>query len=329
MGPARKSYRPNQAFTLIELLVVVAIIALLISILLPSLSRAKEQARMAKCAANLHGIGLAYAACNGDYKGVGFGPTWDDGSEISWMLTWIDVYFDKDYLSDPAAGHCPTDQRPDDPMYARGDAWEFYFVYTMGVGEKRKPGVRTSYALNAIMHWNEPEDKHPDAGRQVYAMDGWWSWMGNLNAQWVASGGAGNAEVFPHWEGTMSAWRHTEQYMANTLFVDGHVARLKPNLGRYVPNPTPTNPDRTVDTAKAFTWLPGEKTTRFDFDPYEGEIEEYRGLYPKYLANRPDKPNRPTLAHTPSGYPLEDLCVSYKTRFKLWTKLPNNAAGRK
>lgn len=62
--------RKRKGFTLIELLVVVAIIALLISILLPSLARAREIAKRAVCAANLSSIGKAvkvYSNENGDY----------------------------------------------------------------------------------------------------------------------------------------------------------------------------------------------------------------------------------------------------------------------
>jgi prepilin-type N-terminal cleavage/methylation domain-containing protein len=59
-----------RAFTLIELLVVVAIIALLVSILLPSLSKAREQARRGVCLSNLHQCAVGFSAYGADHKHV-------------------------------------------------------------------------------------------------------------------------------------------------------------------------------------------------------------------------------------------------------------------
>jgi prepilin-type N-terminal cleavage/methylation domain-containing protein/prepilin-type processing-associated H-X9-DG protein len=64
------SKRRPGGFTLVELLVVIGIIAVLVSILLPSLNRAREAAKQTKCLSNLRQLGLAFVMYLNENKGA-------------------------------------------------------------------------------------------------------------------------------------------------------------------------------------------------------------------------------------------------------------------
>lgn len=85
----KNKYCSIRGFTLIELLVVISIIALLLSILLPSLTRAKKAAQSVVCGSNMRSMMMAFTIYANNYKdylppGFGFAGEADPDGEGAW-----------------------------------------------------------------------------------------------------------------------------------------------------------------------------------------------------------------------------------------------------
>lgn len=99
--------KPSRAFTLIELLIVIAIIAVLIGILLPSLAGARDAARRLKCSSNQRQIALAMTMYAEQHRNGAYNPTEAGGDD--------DLAYITHFLSNPRGAVCPSTNNVVDP----------------------------------------------------------------------------------------------------------------------------------------------------------------------------------------------------------------------
>jgi prepilin-type N-terminal cleavage/methylation domain-containing protein len=216
MGGEHKNRRVN-GFTLVELLVVIGIIAVLISILLPALTRARRQSETVQCASNMRQLGMALLTYADENAGVLF-PT-----DMGWGPKEV-------YLATPNDGSLTTVQGYMVLTYP--DKWEQYTynVWTAPVFGKWNPPImicptdntdpppnaRHSYILNSYMqYYNEkygrPLPNHLSPSDAILA------------GEKTSASGDYYMEYGDYANGKVDAVRHGIKVGANYLMLDMHV----------------------------------------------------------------------------------------------------------
>jgi len=151
-NPTRRS-----GFTLVELLVVIGIIAILISILLPSLTRAREAANRAACLSNLRSIGqMFYIYAQDNKRQIPLGTRtnsypenyWirrDNGGVIRW-ISWGPLYR-AGLMKAPQYMFCPSAADPYHQFNGQNNPWDRLAVEP---AQANGFGVRAGFALRPM-----------------------------------------------------------------------------------------------------------------------------------------------------------------------------------
>lgn len=111
MPMVNKKIKPH--FTLIELLIAIAIIAILASMLLPALKKAREKGKSIFCSSNEKQLGVAYQMYLNTYDGWWFDPTYTDDDLKKWPTVLINEgYFKPGRQIVDLSIHCPSRTSP-------------------------------------------------------------------------------------------------------------------------------------------------------------------------------------------------------------------------
>ncbi|MDB5294110.1 MAG: N-terminal cleavage protein [Phycisphaerales bacterium] len=160
--PRCRPPRRPAGFTLVELLVVIGIIALLISILLPSLARAREEGNRVKCLSNIRQIGAAFLMYANENRHCIPFTSWNDGANLyreDW-LWWQAIRSDRieessiqRYLQFKANAlemlRCPSDQfevgRKPNAVVCGPYKFSYVINWWIASGATNAVGVAASY----------------------------------------------------------------------------------------------------------------------------------------------------------------------------------------
>lgn len=130
-----KHRRHTAAFTLVEVLVVIGIIAVLLAILLPALSKAKRASEQIACASNLRQLGYAFLLYCDENRGF-FPAAQDPLSPGIWLWMgrgWrpvLEPYAMRASKDNPGVFWCPGDQNARDKFDATSYAYSMAFYHS-------------------------------------------------------------------------------------------------------------------------------------------------------------------------------------------------------
>ncbi|MHC4118228.1 MAG: type II secretion system protein [Planctomycetota bacterium] len=120
----------TSAFSLVEILVVIAIIVLTVSLVIPALGRARDQANVVACRANLRSLALACLAYASEHDSVL--PTGASVNNPHYDL--IEMLGASDYIDAMETYYCPSETRPElrcsDDNFEAGNISYFYYSFT-------------------------------------------------------------------------------------------------------------------------------------------------------------------------------------------------------